>query len=191
MAKRGAVPRGEFTNKSGVLSTRIREDTRAALQEAAAATKRSLSQEIEHRLRRSFDSDRLIRAEFGSRENYAIVMLIIAALKGAADDKSEAPWFDDANNFDLMLNTVVRILGAFRPPGAAAEASETDRWFGDMNAARIAEDVVEADATMPPQARNDFNYIKADLGPLAERLKSLEGSGLSPGERPRKARGAK
>ena len=35
---RGPIPRGEFQNKSRVLSTRIREDTRKALEEAGAGS---------------------------------------------------------------------------------------------------------------------------------------------------------
>ena len=49
--------------------------------------------------------------------------------------------------------------------------------FADINAARAADDVIEADASMQPNSRNMFNYIKADLGPsAAERLQTLAGS---------------
>jgi hypothetical protein len=186
MAKRGPSPRGEFHNKSRVLSTRIREDTRDALVEAAAASGRSLSQEIEYRLRRSFDRDNVIRAECGNRQNYGVLKLLAAVFELAPNE--DETWFDDVANFNHVLDATVRILTALRPPGADDEISKTDRWFGGMNAASVAESVIAADASMPPaQAARRYNYIKADLGADAvDRLKALEGSGLSPGERPYK-----
>jgi TraY domain len=60
MAKRtrapggGRKPKGEFGGKSAWLSTRITEETREKLEAAAAKSGRSLSQEIEARLKQSF-----------------------------------------------------------------------------------------------------------------------------------------
>ena len=53
----GRKPRGEFSGKSAVFSTRITPQTRKQLDRAAADNDRSLSQEIEHRLRESFYPD--------------------------------------------------------------------------------------------------------------------------------------
>jgi TraY domain len=47
----GRKPKGEFTGKSATITTRIRPDTRDALERAARANGRSLSQEVEFRLR--------------------------------------------------------------------------------------------------------------------------------------------
>jgi len=52
--KTGAKARGPYENKRAVLTTRITGKTRKALENAAAMSGRSLSQEIEHRLERSF-----------------------------------------------------------------------------------------------------------------------------------------
>ena len=57
MAKAGRKPKGEYSGKSAVFSTRIRPDTRDALWQAAKASGRTLSQEVEFRLRRSIDED--------------------------------------------------------------------------------------------------------------------------------------
>lgn len=46
----GRKPKGDITGKSAVFSTRIRPETRAALERAARESGRSLSQEIEKRL---------------------------------------------------------------------------------------------------------------------------------------------
>jgi TraY domain len=48
--RRGRRPQGEYAGKTGVMSFRIRPDTKAALREAATTSGRSLSQEAEHRL---------------------------------------------------------------------------------------------------------------------------------------------
>jgi hypothetical protein len=50
----GAKSRGPFENKRSAVTTRITESTRTALERAAAATGRSVSQETEYRLERSF-----------------------------------------------------------------------------------------------------------------------------------------
>jgi hypothetical protein len=80
------------------------------------------------------------------------------------------------------------VLDALRPT-EAPEASDWDEFLGDLNAAALADELAVADASMPPEgAGNALNYIKADLGEAAGRLKSLEGSGMGYGERARKAR---
>ena len=53
----GRKPQGEYKGKTATLTTRIAPDTRTALEKAAKQTGRSLSQEIEDRLRRSIASD--------------------------------------------------------------------------------------------------------------------------------------
>lgn len=186
MGKRGPVPRGEYTNKSRVLSTRIREDTRAVLEEAARESGRSLSQEIEYRLRRSFDGDRIISEKFGSRQNYAVLRLLAALFDTAP--REGRTWLNDPANFDHIRRSIMAVLDALRPT-EAPEASDWDEFLGDLNAAALADELAVADASMPPEgAGNALNYIKADLGEAAGRLKSLEGSGMGYGERARKAR---
>jgi hypothetical protein len=56
--RRGRPPKGDFHNKSAVFSTRITPETRAAIEAAAEASGRSISQEVERRLRESFTSAR-------------------------------------------------------------------------------------------------------------------------------------
>jgi hypothetical protein len=55
---RGARPKGEYAGKASWLSTRITGDLRAKLEGSAQKCGRSLSQEVEHRLRRSFEAGR-------------------------------------------------------------------------------------------------------------------------------------
>ena len=137
MAGHGRVPRGEFTGKTAVLSTRIRQDTREALQAAAIASGKSLSQEIEFRLRRSFDKDDSIRAECGNRRNYGVLKLMAAIFELAPNET--ASWLDDTVNFNHTVAAAMQVLIALRPPGASLEMSDVDRWFGAMNAGSVAD----------------------------------------------------
>lgn len=52
--RRGPKPQGPFEDKRRTLSTRITEETRSRLDDAARVSGRSLSQEIEFRLEQSF-----------------------------------------------------------------------------------------------------------------------------------------
>ena len=73
MGRRGPKPAGPYEHKTTVFSTRIRPDTRERLANAAAARGRPLSQEVEHRLRASFDRDDDIVRVFGTDANYAVM----------------------------------------------------------------------------------------------------------------------
>lgn len=187
--RRGPIPRGEFQNKSRVLSTRIREDTRKALAEAASASGRSLSQEIEYRLRRSFDNDRMISEKFGNRQNYALLRMLASLFDQAPNERKS--WLYDPDNFNHVCDSITRVLLALRPPGADAP-DDRDRFFGELNASAVADELGAADAAMPPdESANTLNFIKADLGDVADRLKALQGSGMGPGERARIRRSKK
>ncbi len=118
MAKRGRKPKGEYAGKTKVFSTRLRPDTKAALVAAAAKNGRSLSQEVEHRLRRSFDEDRDLFERFGGRQNYALLRLIGSCLDMSYNPtKPAATWRDDVYAFDQTLATITSVLGTFRPEG--------------------------------------------------------------------------
>ena len=86
MGKRGPKPKGEYGGKGGrtaVLSTRLQRDTRARLVAAAKANVRSLSQELEHRLRRTFTEDDKAIDWYGTQQTEAVVKLIGATIQSA------------------------------------------------------------------------------------------------------------
>lgn len=74
-ARPGPKPRGPFEGKRKTLTTRITEETRRRLDEAAEANDRSLSQEIEIRLDRSFLSETARFEDFGGRKKYELARL--------------------------------------------------------------------------------------------------------------------
>jgi hypothetical protein len=129
MGKRGPAPQGEYAGKSQVLSTRIRPDTRAALQEASKKSGRSLSQEIEHRLRRTFIEDKKEVADiWGSRQNLTIMRMVALAMQlqwNPFSNHTFERWLDDPVLFDQAVKTVNKVLEAIRPEGPIRGSSIT------------------------------------------------------------------
>jgi hypothetical protein len=190
MGKRGPAPKGEYANKSAVLSTRITSDLKNSLASAAKSSGRSLSQEIEYRLRRSFDEDRNIFDLFGGRQLYAIFRIIprLAELHGARRDD----WLHDPYLFDQTLRSVNAVLEQFRPhgevsrgagPRAEANSPIQQSWseafqvaaetHGVWAAKNLVEQIAKGEPGLPaaPTKRCDPTpYIKNDLGTLTRRL---------------------
>ncbi|CAN7732594.1 hypothetical protein [Mesorhizobium sp. LjNodule214] len=180
MGKRGPAPKGEYENKSNVLSTRIRGDTRAHLVAAAKASGRSLSQEIEHRLRRTFIDDARIEDAFGGRRNYLLMRMVALAAESAFRFTGrESNWLDEPVAFDAAFKMIQEILTAIRPVGSTDDPSwdENDRTkLAQVWSDITWSDVQTADPTLPldspiEDAREAlFNgMLKTDLGPLVNR----------------------
>jgi hypothetical protein len=121
MGKRGPQPKGEYgrkTARSAVLSVRIQPDTRARLAAATQASGRSLSQELEHRLRRTFTEDDNIVEFYGTEQTAAVVKLIGLTLNAAAGRTSARgphEWLKEQRLFDDVIDAIVHTLLWFRP----------------------------------------------------------------------------
>ena len=116
MGKRGPRAKGEYGDKSAVLSTRISADLRTHLEHAVRESGHTLSREIEHRLRRTFIEDEQIASAFGDRQTYLIMRIIALALQRVWNpDRSDTDWLSDPYTFDQALQTVTAILEAIRP----------------------------------------------------------------------------
>ena len=184
MAKRGRKPKGEYQSKSVVFSTRLRPDTKKALEKSAQKSGRSLSQEVEHRLRRSFDEDQDLFERFGGRQNYALMRMIGAATNIVWNpldpDKS---WLEDPYVFQQTVNAMNAILEAFRPEGdpkLVNPAKPNDDMFelltdiqGEDHAGWVLYSVANADANLQIDLKGNKNLaalIKSNLGSLIERV---------------------
>jgi hypothetical protein len=113
VSTKGPAPRGEYSGKSDVLSTRIRPDTREHLEGAARVSGRSLSQEIEHRLRRSFVEDEQLAKVFGSRRNFALMRIIASIIETVEGHRQD--WFRSPERYELVERTVGEVLHSLRP----------------------------------------------------------------------------
>jgi len=176
IGQRGRKPRGNYKQKSAVFSTRIRADTKAALEAAAKEQGHSLSQEAERRLRRSFDEDRGLFEKLGGRRNYAVLRLI-AALMGTVSNPYYSPetsWLDDRRLFDQLVKMVDTVFAELRPLGPDQPEDEVDLAARNVESnqkvafALLA--VRDAPPELPIDATNPATFIRSDLGPVAERI---------------------
>ncbi len=172
MGKRGPPPKGEYENKSTTLSTRLRADTRARLVAAATASGRSVSQEVEFRLRRSFDDDEKVMEGYGSRRNRAFMKMIALSTEGVFNHENlDAEWLDDPKAYDLAVRRINMLLEAYRPgPASELDALEMLGVFDSQT--RLISAIQNADATLPMDGSGGphiNNLLKADLGEVAGR----------------------
>ena len=170
MAK-GPAPKGEYTGKSSVFSTRIRPDLREELEAATKTSGRSLSQEVEHRLRRSFVEDDKIADAFGDRRTYRMMRLISDAIHLSQENHHRPnSWLDHSYAFEIAVYAARGVLEAVQPNGPALDddALNASAALGDMIAAKIWRDVVKADDSIPlseSTLADRINSIaKADIG---------------------------
>ncbi len=163
-----------------MLSTRLQPDTRTRLSAAAKANKRSLSQELEHRLRGSFiDEDKVVDF-YGSQSNAAIVKLLGAVIQSTCaswlvktDDgwvpdlkKDPEEWLRDPKLFDEVLTAIVHALMWFKPGGGAEQF-----FFYHSTAERIMDEIRSADPSLPMTKGSTRQHamarLKDKLGELA------------------------
>ncbi len=96
--KPGPKPRGPFADKRRTLTTRITDRTRQRLEDAAAATDRSLSQEIEMRLERSFAEEANLEWAYkqilGDEALHRAIMLASSLIR-ISQEETGVPWHQD------------------------------------------------------------------------------------------------
>jgi hypothetical protein len=154
MGKRGPKPKGEYGRLGGrtaVLSTRLQRDTRARLVAAAKSNRRGLSQELEHRLRRTFIEDDKSIEWYGSEQTAAVVKLIGATIQSAAarvSKRGKHDWLKEQWLFDDVMTAIRHVLVWFRPGGDSGIhqitlSSGTDR------ADQLINEIRSADPALP------------------------------------------
>jgi hypothetical protein len=174
MAKRGRRPRGEYPEKKRVFASRIREDTWKMLQQAAATSGRSISQEFEHRLRRGLDDDKAIEDAFGDRRTLAVMkMAAMAAVNSAMLNPihSKVHWTSNVEAFDRALNAIVDTLKAFRPHELVAKGVEM-RLEVAAPTVELVRQIQAADPrplNKPSKRQRAMLRLKDELGDLVDR----------------------
>ena len=123
--RRGPRPRGPFADKRKTLTTRITNKTRENLDAAAKATDRSLSQEIEFRLERSFlqdDADNRVReavlegiwTSFGGIIIFR-TMRLMASMIQAIEQTTGKTWLKDPKTRNLVNSVFLEAVDQFWP----------------------------------------------------------------------------
>jgi hypothetical protein len=176
VGKRGPAPKGEYEGKTAVFSTRIRPDTRRRLIAAAAASGRSLSQELEHRLRGSFIEEDTEREFYGDVETAALlkVLGIVIGSITTVRGRSKGRWVDDPYRFDQAAKAVAGALELFRPAGKIPPSHEAGpRTQGKIAALETIREIQLADPSLPITERSTRQHVlaqlQARLGDLAGR----------------------
>jgi TraY domain len=114
----GRKPKGEFAGKSAVFSTRIKPDTRKALENAKRQSGRSLSQEIEKRLVDSFREEKS-----GDQGTRAFCYLIRELAKSIRFDP-KTYWHNDPFLFETFKLAVPKLIDRLKPDGTAVPPPE-------------------------------------------------------------------
>ncbi len=118
-SKPGPRPRGPYEGKRKTLTTRITEQTRNRLDDAARDADRSLSQEIEMRLEQSFLED------LGS-ESTRKLMRALALAKEMAEMTTGKNAFKDKATAQAAHTAMMAILNSILPVGAVPEKDQIE-----------------------------------------------------------------
>ncbi len=117
--KPGRPPAGPYEGKRKTLSTRITPELRDKLEAASKASGRSLSQEIELRLDRSFETDVQLHEAFGGEHLYALARMI-AAILALIESTSGKTWKTDRQTFEEVKAVIDKTLEALGPTAPTA-----------------------------------------------------------------------
>jgi hypothetical protein len=197
----GRKPRGEYRGKSATLATRIRPDTRAALDRAARENKRSLSQEVEYRLRHSIGSDDRKKRGKHIRALGEAVMLVAQFVERATEKR----WNEDAFTGEALRRGVEFLISHCAPRGTpvtpksveeavakrpgAGEAYLSASGLGETEAGRLItlietwnfwsiEEIIQNTRMMPgahvPKEWYAYEQLLRELGSGLERARAME-----------------
>ena len=186
MGKRGPAPKGEFADKSAVLSTRISNELRAELETAVEESGLTLSREIELRLRKSFVEEKSIAEMFGDQSTFALMLMIASAIQLSVKKKGTG-WLQNPNQFEIAIGAALNVLEAIRPEGELDPSiSERNlRGHGQKAAFQVWRAIKRADSTIPlKEASVDDRRnarLKADLNGLAD-IALEDGAWVKPGK---------
>jgi hypothetical protein len=170
---KGPRPKGEYAGKSSVFSTRIRPDLRKSLERAAKASGRSLSQEVEHRLRRSFVEDDKIADAFGDRRTYRLMRMMSDAIHLSWQDQNDENWLDDPFRFRVALAAMRSVIEAVEPH--TPSLGEVDDALFEEETNRLGE-VIAGELWFGVNQAKDS--IGLGSGSLADRINSVARSDL-------------
>ncbi len=117
MARRGRPPRGEHRDVRERVSVRMTTELKGWLEAEARESDRSLTQEVESRLRESFARDDSMRREFAEdRETLGLLRLIGQAVNMVQAETGQT-WIKDRYTFDQVRRAVPAVLDSFKPSG--------------------------------------------------------------------------
>jgi hypothetical protein len=158
--RRGPAPQGDYAGKAKTINTRVTPDLRGWLERAAKKSGRSLSQEIETRLRRTFREEDDLAKQFGSADAARVFQTIAITLNMIRNPENpDADWLHDPYAFVLAADAIHQALYLVRPKDA------TDPYLayaleGTVNPRGVARevwrDIANSDPALP--LTNDLTF---------------------------------
>jgi hypothetical protein len=139
MATRGRPPKPEASRKSEPVSIRLTSELRARLEEerTSADPPRTLSQEIEQRIRESFDFDKSIQKLLGGNDYHYWLLRIIAQQMILLEYETGCQFVKDRYTFNQVKLTINTILDRLKPAGRAAAPERLTK--GGLSKAAVSE----------------------------------------------------
>jgi hypothetical protein len=138
-------PRGrpkvpEERQRRHLISVRTTQSFKEDLEAAAARSGRSLAQEAELRLERSFEQQTIMKEilaaskremieSFGGADHYQIAK-IFNAIRAQVERETGKSWREDMGTLDLLIDRVSRFLVDFGPAGSHKQRADVDDWAG-------------------------------------------------------------
>lgn len=174
----GPKPRGPFKDKSRVLTTRITERTRAALEAASEAAGRSLSQEIEVRLEASFHGDKEARVfsdAFYGTELASLLELLGKAMRDAGSQAAmlagagRTDWLDSPAGYRQAVLAALEVLSTLSPIKPELKGPNAQEQLGTIAAKKLVGALARADGSDNPDESWAIDIHKR-LGKLRERI---------------------
>lgn len=169
---RGRKPKGEYSDKAATIATRVTAELRSQLDIAAKENGRSLSQEIEDRLRQSF-AEKTAREAFGDPKAYAFFRMLHAAVDELQYLQEPGPsWLDDATRYDEAARTLRNMAVHLRPPGSPKKLSKKDQANSDGRTHAAAFIVLNRAAlSNPSRMATSYERMHLDFPDLKERYR--------------------
>ncbi len=184
-AKRGRKPQGPHSNKPAVLTTRITKELREKLDRARKEhpLTLSLSQEVEVRLRKSFNAQGVAEEIFGDQETYGVALMIVETMNQMRN-MTGRHWAEDAFTLNACALAIGNVLRGFQasddadPPPHLSKYFRTPEEAGEAVAGGVLDQIRMADQVPIDRPGHyhsiqlkSYPRIKEALGELAGRLK--------------------
>jgi hypothetical protein len=118
MARTGRPPKNPDERKSEPVSIRLTPQLRARLDEArrTVSPERSLSEEVELRLRQSFEFDQKLTALFYGRRNFTVMQMSAQIMHDIERDTQKSLW-EDAYTFGQCQAGIKTLFDYLKPRG--------------------------------------------------------------------------
>jgi TraY domain len=121
----GRKPKGPIEGNSGWLQARITEELRARLEQAAAQNGRSLSQEAQLRLQKSFSASAKLEKAWGPPDAKALAYLVSRIVRGVQNSVGANPfheagdlaWHRNPFTHAAVSAAITMLLAHYKPEG--------------------------------------------------------------------------